>query len=148
MLWAWSTFFSILPRPPSGGTPDLGVLCLEFEYDAGQIQADPRPAGDVPHGSRLVDPFHARSESPGLDVGSQRADHRCTPRAEGDPGGCLPSRIDPLHPRDLNGPSRSPFSCLVLLCYTRGRRTRPTHEEVVYDQTDLERHLCALPRGI
>src|SRR5713101_1316307 len=98
-----------LPDSPYCGQPDLEIFRGEFLDHAGQIQADPRFVGDVSHGPRLVDSCHARSEPPGLDAGSERAHHRCTPRAEGDPRGSLPARINSLPPReDLNGPvSRS-----------------------------------------
>ena len=65
--------FRFLTDPPHCGKPNLGVLRAEFEYHAGQIQADPRPVGHVSDGSRLVDPLDGRPEPADLDARASMA---------------------------------------------------------------------------
>jgi len=68
-----------LADTPHCGKPNLGVFRSEFEYHAGQIQADPRSVGHVSDGPGLVDPIHGGQEPSDLDAGGQWADHRCAP---------------------------------------------------------------------
>ena len=89
----------------SSQTPHLAARQIweYFALSSSTMQAKSKQIRDLlgmyPMDPDWSTPSMLDRKSPGLDVGSQRADHRCTPRAEGDPGGCLPSRIDPLHPR-------------------------------------------------